>query len=101
LVVLTSGCHNTLPCKSSWEFSQKEECDDIVCKWQMMFQALEYKRRNFLDLNNDDNQLICPTYSKGGVWLKNFGLSNLICACITRLITNHAPIGKYQLCSIV
>ena len=82
-----------LSCKSSWEFSQKEECNDIVCKWQMMFQVLEYKRRNFLNLNNDNSQPIYLIYSKGGVWLKKF-LSNLICTYITRLIKNHAPIGK-------
>ena len=63
----------------------------------MYFQASEYKGRNFLDLNNDDNQPICPMYSKGGAWLKHFGLSNLMCVCITRLIMNHAPIGEYRL----
>ena len=59
----------------------------------------EYKGRNFLDLNNDDNQPICPMYSKGGAWLKHFGLSNLmcVCVCITRLIMTHAPIGEYRL----
>ena len=65
----------------------------------MTFQVSEYKGRNFLDLNNDDNQFICPIYSKGSdrAWLKHFGLSNLMCAHITRLITNHAPTDEYQL----
>ena len=63
----------------------------------MYFQALEYKRKFFLDLNNNDYQSIYPTYSKDSAWLKHFSLSNSMCACITRLIMNHAPIGKYKL----
>ena len=60
----------------------------------MYFQASEYKGRNYLDLNN---QPICPMYSKGGAWLKYFGLSNSMCICIIRLIANHTPIGKFRL----
>jgi len=83
-----------LPSKNSWEVSKKDECNSIVKKWQMYFQASDYKRKHFLELNNDDNQPICPTYSKGGAWLKHFGFFNSLCACITRLITNH---GEYRL----
>jgi len=82
--------------KTSWELSKKE-CNTIIDKWQMYFQASEYKERNFLELNSDDHQPICPTYSKGGAWLKHFSLSNSMCVHITRLITNHAPIGEYRL----
>ena len=57
----------------------------------------EKEMLHFLKLNNDDNQPICPTYSKDNAWLKHFGFSNSLCACITRLITNHAPIGEYRL----
>ena len=63
----------------------------------MYFQALEYKEMKFLKLNNNNYQLICPTYSKSSAWLKYFSLSNSICTCITRLITNHAFIDKYSL----
>jgi len=63
----------------------------------MTFQVSDYKGRNFFDLNNNDNQPICWTYSKGGVWLKHLGLSNSMCAHVTRLIMNHVPIGKYWL----
>ena len=35
---------------------------------------------------------------KGGPWIKSFGFSNSLCARATRAITNHAPIGEYQLC---
>ena len=63
----------------------------------MYFQASEYKERNFLDLNNDNNQHIHPTYTKSGAWLKYFSPSNLRCICITRLITDYAPISQYRL----
>ena len=63
----------------------------------MYLQALEYKERNFLDLNNNNNQPIQPTYTKGGTWLKHFRLLNLLCTHITRLVTNYALIGKYRL----
>jgi len=39
---------------------------------------------------------ICPTYSKGGAWLRHFSLSNTMCARVTRFITNYAPIGDYR-----
>jgi len=86
-----------LSSKMSWEFSKKEKCNFIIRKWQMYFQVFDYKGRHFLDLNNDNNQSICPIYSKSSTWLKYFSLSNLLCVCITRLITNYASIGKYKL----
>jgi len=85
-----------LPSKTLWDFNRKEECNSILKKWQMYFQASDYKGKNFLDLNNDDGNHICPSYSKGEAWLKHFSLSNTLCACITRLITNHTPISEYR-----
>jgi len=64
----------------------------------MTFQASDLKGRNFLDLVNGDNNILEPTYSKDGTWLQYFGHSNMLCASTTRAITNHAPIGEYQLC---
>ena len=63
----------------------------------MYFQVLEYKERNFLNLNNNDNILIYLIYAQGRAWLKHFGSSNSLCVYIIRLVTNHAPIGKYRL----
>jgi len=83
--------------KFLWKFSRKEKCNTIVKQWQIYFQASEYKRRNFLELNNHHHQLIHPIYPKSGAWLKHFGLSNSMCTHIMRLITNHAPIGEYRL----
>ena len=45
----------------------KKGCDNIVCKWQMTFQASEYKGNFFLDLNNDNNQPICIRVAKLGL----------------------------------
>ena len=36
-------------------------------------------------------------YTKGSIWLKLFSYSNLLCTRVIRVITNYAPISKYQL----
>ena len=87
-----------LPYKNSWDFSKKSECDNIINKWKMTFQASDLKGRNFLELVNSDNNILEPTYSKGGTWLQYVSHSNMLCARATRAITNHTPISEYQLC---
>ena len=44
-----------------------------------------------------DVGLIKLSYIKGGLWIKQFSFSNLLCAQATWAITNHAPIGEYRL----
>ena len=85
------------PCKNLWDFSKKCESNNILNVWKMIFQASNLKGNQFLDLVDDDNNIIEPTYIKGGSWLKVFGYLNSLCACATRAITNHAPIGKFRL----
>jgi len=85
------------PCKSSWEFSKKSKSDEILNTWKMTFQASDSKENQFLDLLDDDDNIIEPSYVKGRLWLKVFGHSNSLCACATRAIMNHAPTGKYRL----
>ena len=63
----------------------------------MTFQALDLKGRYFLDLLNNDNNIIELSYIKDRSWLKHFGHSNLLCARASRVITNHTPIGEYRL----
>jgi len=63
----------------------------------MTFQASDGKGRYFLDLLDDNFNVIEPFYIKGGLWLQSFGHLNLLCVHATRAITNHAPIGKYRL----
>ena len=63
----------------------------------MCFQASNGKGNNFLDLLDDDFNIIEPSYIKGGLWLQSFSHSNSLCARATRAITNHAPIGEFCL----
>ena len=58
------------PCKSSWDFSRKNECNNILNSWKMHFQALDDKGQHFLELLDDDSKPIEPLISKGGTWLK-------------------------------
>jgi len=85
------------PYKMLWDFSRKTECDNIINNWKMTFQASDLNRRQFLDLLDEDFNIIEPYYAKRGPWLKLFGHFNSLCAHATRTIINHAPIGKYRL----
>ena len=85
------------PCKTSWDFSKKSKSDNILKVWKMMFQASNLKGNQFLDLLDNDNNIIELSYVKGGLWLKIFSHSNSLYACATRAITNHAPISEFRL----
>jgi len=63
----------------------------------MLFQALDSKGKFFLDLLNNNLNPLKPSSIKGGPWLQWFGHSNSLCACSSRAIMNHAPIGEYRL----
>ena len=84
-------------CKTSWDFSKERECDNILNIWKMTFQALDLKRKQFLNLLDDNNNIIEPFYTKGGFWLKVFGHSNSLCVYASRVITNHTLTGEYRL----
>ena len=85
------------PTKLSWDYCKKIDCDDSSNQWKMTFQASDGKGRNFLDLLDDDLNIIEPHVAKGGPWLQAFGQSNSLCTRAARAITNHAPIGEYRL----
>ena len=85
------------PCKNSWEFSKKRESDDILNIWKITFQASNLKGNQFLDLLDNNNNIIELSYAKGGSWLKAIGHLNSLCVWATRAITNHAPAGEYRL----
>jgi len=61
----------------------------------MLFQTSDSKERNFLELLDNDSNLIELSAVKDRLWLKIFGLSNSLCAKVTRAIINHASISKY------
>jgi len=86
------------PCKSSWDFERKSECDSIIKNWKMMFQVSDARGRNFLDLLDNNLHLLELSYTKEGLWIKYSSHSNSLCTRTTRAIVNHAPIGEYCLC---
>ena len=55
------------PCKMSWDYSKKIECDDILNTWKMTFQASDGKERHFLNLLDNNFNIIEPSYTKGGL----------------------------------
>ena len=63
----------------------------------MTFQASDGKGNHFLDLLDDNLNVIELSYSNGDPWLQAFGHLNSLCARAVRAITNHAPIGEYRL----
>ena len=63
----------------------------------MTFQASDGKRKQFLDLLDNNSCIIKLSYVKEGPWLQLFGHSNSLCACASRAITNHALIREYRL----
>ena len=85
------------PCKISWNYCKKTDSDNIINQQKMTFQALDGKDNHFLDLVDNNFNIIEPSYTKGGPWLQVFGHSNSLYAHAMRAITNHAPIKEYQL----
>ena len=81
----------------SWDYSRKIKCDDILNTWKMTFQASDGKGRQFLDLLDDNFNIIKSSYTKGGSWLQSFGHLNLLCTCAMRAIISHTPIGEYRI----
>ena len=75
----------------------KTDSNEIIKQWRMTFQALDGKRRQFLNLIDENSEFIEPSYTKGGPWLQSFRHSNSLYAQATRAIMNHAPIGEYRL----
>ena len=85
------------PSKISWEYCKKSDSDELIKLWKMTFQASEGKGKNFLELLDDNLNVVKPSYAKDGPWLQLFGHSISLCAQATRAITNHVPIGEYRL----
>jgi len=63
----------------------------------MTFQASDIKGQNFLELLDNENNLLKLSYSKGGTWFKYFGYLNSLCVKSSRAIINHVSIGEYHL----
>ena len=63
----------------------------------MIFQVSDGKRKQFLELLDDNSNNIELSYIKGRSWLQAFEQLNTLCAHAMRAITNHAPIREYRL----
>jgi len=83
--------------KTLWDYSKKSEYNNISNIWKMTFQASDGKGKQFLDLLDDNSNVIKLFYVKGRPWFQTFGQSNTLCVHTIRVITNHAPIGEYRL----
>ena len=83
--------------KISWDFCKKSDCNESIKLWKMTFQASDGKGKHFLDLLDDDLNIIKLSYARGGSWLQVFSHSNSLYAQAVRAITNHALIGEYRL----
>jgi len=77
-------------------FSRKKECNNILHEWQESFTDNPKKGQYFLSFENEKQQVIKPTYAKGGSWLPFIGFTNSLCARFTHMTTGHAPIGEYR-----
>ena len=63
----------------------------------MTFQMSDFKRKHFLNLLDNKLNTIVFLYINGGLWIKHFRHSNLLCVRTMRAITNHALIDEYCL----
>ena len=73
----------SFPCKTLWDFCKKTNSNNIIKQWKMCFQASNGKGNNFMDLLDDNFNIIEPSYIKGGPWLQAFGHSNSLCTRAT------------------
>ena len=71
-------------------------CEFWLCNGNSLH--IDHHYFSFLELLDDDLDVILPSYTKGGPWLQLVSHSNSLCARATRAITNHVPIGEYRLC---
>jgi len=80
-----------------WDFNKREECNNIIKNWQMIFQVSKLKNNHFLDLLDDELHTIELSYTKRDPWIKKFSHLNLLYARAMRAIMNYASIGEYCL----
>jgi len=81
--------------KNSFLFSKKKECDLLLESWQKSFKDSKKKGQLFLEFEDDNEQVIKPTYTKGGSWLLHIGISNSVYARFICMMLRHIPIGEY------
>jgi len=93
--VKANNCAPIFPSKELHLFNKKKECDNILHEWQDSFMTNPKRGQCFLDFEDENQKVIKPTYTKGGLWLPSIGFTNSLCACFTHMTTGHTPIGEY------
>ena len=78
--VKVGKCISTFPSKELYLFNRKKECDNILHEWQEFFVNNPKKDQCFLSFEDKKQQVIKPTYAKGGSWLPFIGFTNSLCA---------------------
>ena len=76
------------PCKLSWDYCKKHECNSILSQWKISFQVSDLKGRNFLELLDSD---------QNPIELSTINYFNSLCTRATRAIVNHTPTSEYHL----
>ena len=75
---------------------RKYATDQCNAEWrQLFFRDPSEAGRQFLQLLDLDDNLVKPSYIKGGSWLPAAKKSTTLVARMTRAILGHAPIGEY------
>jgi len=86
----------THPSRNLYLFSRKKECNNALKEWQNSFSTSHKKGQQFLDFEDEKQNVIKPTYSKGGSWLPSISFTNALCTHFTCMTTGHTPIGEYR-----
>jgi len=82
------------PSKAKWS---KQAFVNEEVKATHQLPTLPSKNSFLFSKKKDKEQVLKPTYAKGGIWLPIIGgTSNSICARFTCMMIKHAPICKYH-----
>jgi hypothetical protein len=80
---------------TSLDSVRKEVTNSAIDSWATMSKKDEYLGHQFLILRDPKGKRLRPTYSNGGMWLRNVNEDNALCARFCRAILNHALTGEY------
>jgi hypothetical protein len=80
---------------TSLDSIRKEVTNSTIDSWATMSTKDDYLGHQFLILRDPKGKRLRPTYSNGGMWLRNVNEDNALCARFCRAILNHAPTGQY------
>ena len=63
-------------------FYKKSKYNNILNTWKMIFQTSDFKEKQFLELLDDDFNVIELSQAKGGPWLKiSWSFKLVACMC--------------------